>query len=397
MIAILSCRAGGPTTASYARRISAADRIQQLLSNGRHRLIAPIPLVPYAVGLSLTVAYRCLRDHADVDPERVQADLATRCETLESLSTYWWTADAMARLGRKALKSLQQPGMPKHSLANIANAMDAEVSVCKFGPFEPRQPHATDSAKASADTTQATPNSAGRGHGTGNDGTAGNALHVLSDAAARHSTHPEQHDALASTTPGSGSFTASAAHSRSTNHTLNTAQGITSSSADTTTNSTSTGGFPATPHSRPASGAGGHAFGAPAAVGDALSSSFNDQYQYQFDDLDNLFDGFFDLSMPTIFQDPLFDGDAFLSAEDMNFAAAAEPDGMGTSAAGMGMGMPDFDAGNNSTHARPHASANAANMNMNVTATNTNTNINTNTSAAKPRGSSSMFPDILLN
>lgn len=44
--------------------------------------------------------------------------------------------------------------------------------------------------------------------------------------------------------------------------------------------------------------------------------------QYQFNDLDNLFDGFFDLSMPTIFQDPLFDGDAFLNA-DLDFGDAA--------------------------------------------------------------------------
>lgn len=29
---------------------------------------------------------------------------------------------------------------------------------------------------------------------------------------------------------------------------------------------------------------------------------------YNYNDLDNLFDGFFDLSMPTMFQDPLFEG-----------------------------------------------------------------------------------------
>jgi hypothetical protein len=47
----------------------------------------------------------------------------------------------------------------------------------------------------------------------------------------------------------------------------------------------------------------------------------------QFNDLDHLFDGFFDLSMPTIFQDPLFDGDAFLNA-NLDFEAH-EVDGDG--------------------------------------------------------------------
>ncbi len=42
--------------------------------------------------------------------------------------------------------------------------------------------------------------------------------------------------------------------------------------------------------------------------------SFN-LYDSSFNDLDNLFEGFFDLSMPTIWQDPLFDGDAFSSAD----------------------------------------------------------------------------------
>ncbi len=66
-----------------------------------------------------------------------------------------------------------------------------------------------------------------------------------------------------------------------------------------------------------------------------------EQYQYHFNDLDNLFDGFYNLSMPTIFEDPLFDGDAFLNA-DFNFA-----DGVGDVLVGDGLaaeaGGPVFD------------------------------------------------------
>lgn len=46
------------------------------------------------------------------------------------------------------------------------------------------------------------------------------------------------------------------------------------------------------------------------------ASSFN-MYDSSFNDLDNLFEGFFDLSMPTIWQDPLFDGDAFQADLDL--------------------------------------------------------------------------------
>ncbi len=207
--------------------------------------------------------YRCLRDNANIDLERAQADLATRCETLEALSTYWWTADAMARLGRKALKSLQQPGVRKHSVANIQNAMDAEVAVCKFGPFDRKSNAAPNSSTSKAETGTHT----------------GNALHVLSDAAATHST----------TTPPTP--------------------------------------LPPTPHQ----------FGAATTADTAgpLNVSAFDQYQYQFNDLDNLFEGFFDLSMPTIFQDPLFDGDAFMNA-DLGLGFGAEADH--TTAAGTDTG-----------------------------------------------------------
>lgn len=339
MIAILSCRTGGPTTASYARRISASDRIQQLLSNGRHAQTPPIPLVPYAVGLSLTVAYRCLRDNANVDPERAKADLATRCETLEMLSTYWWTADAMARLGRKALGSLQQPGVRKLSIANLANAMDAEVAVCKFGPFDRRG--------GSGSTIRPSRNA--------KDGNAtGNALHVLSDAAATHSTHPSgvgvslASDLHGQITPTPGTF--------STPTTTTTQPRLTHDDSRTNTNTTS---LPPTPQLGAAFTSTAETQPQPQTTSPGLDvvsgSAFEQgQYEYQFNDLDNLFDGFFDLSMPTIFQDPLFDGDAFLNA-NLDFGdGTLDPVGAGAGVMeiGMGMGMGlgggvgAFDAGN---------------------------------------------------
>lgn len=138
IIGILSCRAGGPTSRSYQRRIVSADRIQKLTAKGRHAELPPVPLVPYAVSLSLTVAYRGLRD-SYCDPVKAQSDLAARCDILESFHKTWWTADAMAKLGRKALKSLQQQSEDarKSSVGiDIGDSLEAEVAVCKYGPFD---------------------------------------------------------------------------------------------------------------------------------------------------------------------------------------------------------------------------------------------------------------------
>ena len=152
IIGILSCRAGGPASRSYNRRIASADRIQKLTADGRFVHLPPLPLVPYAISLSLTVAYRGLRD-SHCDPEKTQSDLAARCGILESLNKKWWTADAMAKLGRKALKNLQQPGLPdvhRKSTAGliVGDALEAEVAPCKFGPFNDKPNDAGDALEA---------------------------------------------------------------------------------------------------------------------------------------------------------------------------------------------------------------------------------------------------------
>jgi len=222
--------------------VAAGDRIQQIMSDSRHLHTPPIPLVPYAVGLSLTVAYRGLRDqHADVT--KVRQDLAARCKILEALSTRWWTADAMAKLGRKALKNIEQTGLSRRTMAILGEEMEAEVTPCKYGPFDHRR-----SGAATDDVQEGS-----------------NALHVLSNVAATHAA-------------GGG---------------LNT-QLLTSSNDGETTMSEH--------HD---------ALGAATTLGTSYDLDAFEQMQ----DLDHLFDGFFDLSMPTIFQDPLFEGAMFLNHE----------------------------------------------------------------------------------
>jgi len=201
----------------------------------------------------------------------------------------------MARLGRKALKSLQRPGVQKLAVASIAGEMEAEVTPCKYGPFEPRANPA-----AAPPLTRMTEVS-------------GNALRLLSDAAATHSTtgpntgNPLQHITPASmilSMPSSSGIRNGETQAQAQTQ----AQTQTPASMNTTTTATATTAtLPPTPHNN-------HLFVGPDAVSGPMDIGGGVGVYNHFNDLDNLFDGFFDLSMPTIFQDPLFDGEAFVNA-----------------------------------------------------------------------------------
>jgi hypothetical protein len=212
------------------------------MSLGSAEHIPPLPLVPYAVSLSLTVAYRVIRDRnfssSDPDAISARANLTTRCEILETLSKRYWPADAMAKLGRKALASLSKPGVAdqKSSLI-IARQLDNVVAPCKHQGPGPAGTRPADLPVGS------------------------NALHVLSSAAAQYGEESVNGDLNANAVPLIGlEETVSGIYD----------QGM--GSANTSANNY-------TPES--------------------------------FHNLDTLFDDFFDLSMPTFFEDPLFDGAAF--------------------------------------------------------------------------------------
>ena len=232
LIAILTCRAGGPSTTSYRRRAFAASRIQAIATARETDLhIPPLPIVPYAVSLSMTVAYRLLRDSKSLQALQIaQRDLTYRVEVLERLSVRWSTAAAMAKLGRKALKSLEAPisDDPSH----LSNQMEGFVAPCRF---HDRSPAAENAQAASA-----------------------SGLDVLSTAAEAHASAIEQRPL-------------------STTQVLDPAL----------TNDPST----------------------------AQQSSELPDLNFNFEEcaaLDALFGDFVDLSMPTLFQDPLFENDYLL-------------------------------------------------------------------------------------
>jgi len=240
IVAILACRAGDATTISYQRRATAAARIQDIATTRDTDLhIPPLPLVPYAVSLSLTVAYRLLRDSKSAaDKTSARADLTCRCEILEKLSARWSSAAAMAKLGRKALGSLQQP--PVDDPVKVTSMMEEAIAPCK--PLANQvQPVGIDGKSLKQ---------------TG--------LDVLSSAAEAHASTNQQRRP-------SRSMTVDPTYS------LNVGNGQIQENP--------------------------------------LEPAFNQQVS-NFDDLDALFGDFVDLSMPTLFQDPLFENQQFFDLAD---------------------------------------------------------------------------------
>lgn len=238
--------------------------------------------MPYAIGLSLTVAYRSIRSPSIANPDQQKENLNTRSKMLESLEKYWWTADAMAKLGRKALKSMQNPvGVKRGEADMLASAMEAESTVCKYGPFEtkerqpPKRQRLTD-------------------HN-------GNPLRLLSDAAATHSSATPHSTANYSSAPSRSTTACANSYPDPSSNTDNAYQRTPLSDSLQTPSATEMSMLPNgnTKNSNNAASAPTPSFD------QSMFAKFDDFGH--FPELDNMFDGFYDLSVPTItFDDSQF-------------------------------------------------------------------------------------------
>lgn len=107
--------------------------------------LPPLPIVPYAISLSMGVSYRQLRSSKLITHfDRAKASLEACCSLLENLSPQWYSAEAMARLGRKALQQIdheyqRQAGSgSEHSLTQpaVGTAVPAESANANERPTQ---------------------------------------------------------------------------------------------------------------------------------------------------------------------------------------------------------------------------------------------------------------------
>ncbi|KAI9045111.1 transcription factor domain-containing protein [Aspergillus affinis] len=108
-VGILSCRykpSDRPDSSkpSYTRQNLAAIRIYSIAATECSQQLPPLPIVPYALALSMGVAYQQFRSSKLITQlNRAKASLEACCSLLEDIGSCWYSAEAMARLGRRAL------------------------------------------------------------------------------------------------------------------------------------------------------------------------------------------------------------------------------------------------------------------------------------------------------
>lgn len=109
-------------------------RIHSIVASECADSLPPHPIVPYAISLSMGVSYRQLRSSKLITHiDRAKASLEACCFLLEGLSSQWYSAEAMARLGRKALQHIdyehqRHPGSER-SLPHSASGAAPTASV----------------------------------------------------------------------------------------------------------------------------------------------------------------------------------------------------------------------------------------------------------------------------
>ncbi|KAI3581648.1 hypothetical protein IWW34DRAFT_617066 [Fusarium oxysporum f. sp. albedinis] len=95
-----------PPPSANARRSLAAERIACAVLRDH---LSPMPFVPYAVCLALSVEYRKMR-HSRLPMFRSRAMHAFRrnCEMLRKFGDYFWSANVVAGLGERVLKEMER-------------------------------------------------------------------------------------------------------------------------------------------------------------------------------------------------------------------------------------------------------------------------------------------------
>ncbi|KAF1828686.1 hypothetical protein BDW02DRAFT_562625 [Decorospora gaudefroyi] len=102
----LSINAPVKSTPSYVRQSLSATRVIHLLNAEPPEMLPPLPIVPYALGVALSVVYRHFRSRRlKVHVNRATEELKQCVRLLDRLRNAWWSAGTTADLGRAVLSN----------------------------------------------------------------------------------------------------------------------------------------------------------------------------------------------------------------------------------------------------------------------------------------------------
>ncbi|EMD89309.1 hypothetical protein COCC4DRAFT_168909 [Bipolaris maydis ATCC 48331] len=139
----LSINAPVKSTPSYVRQSLSATRVIHLLNAESPELLPPLPIVPYALGVALSVVYRHFRSRRlKVHVNRATEELKQCVRLLDRLRNAWWSAGTMADLGRAVLSNAAGRNT---TTANTPMPITSEPRhpESKTGPPTPQNPQST--------------------------------------------------------------------------------------------------------------------------------------------------------------------------------------------------------------------------------------------------------------
>ena len=96
-------------TVSSVRQRLATFSVVTIITENYPRDLAPLPIIPYALSLALSVAYKQFRQTGLITTRlRAARELDTRCKLLEKVSKMWISAITMTDLGKRALRKAKR-------------------------------------------------------------------------------------------------------------------------------------------------------------------------------------------------------------------------------------------------------------------------------------------------
>ncbi|KAH6653341.1 hypothetical protein BKA67DRAFT_569228 [Truncatella angustata] len=142
-VAILSCRfpqegakSALPSRANNSRRSLSADRITELVRDEMGDRLSYMPVIPYAVSLSLSVMYRKMRySQIPMFRERGLRSFDTNTKLLKKLSETFWCAKTMSGMAEQVLQE-----MGKAAATKAQESGSGENSVREGSDPRPAQP-----------------------------------------------------------------------------------------------------------------------------------------------------------------------------------------------------------------------------------------------------------------
>lgn len=114
LLAVLSHRSRGVkfmprASPSYVRQSLCALELNRLMTSKHFSALSPLPILPYAISLALSVSYQHLRQSKLLhQQEDAREDFRQSCQVLQKMRRTWSSADAIAAISKTVLERLEK-------------------------------------------------------------------------------------------------------------------------------------------------------------------------------------------------------------------------------------------------------------------------------------------------